>query len=102
VQTCALPISFQANKRSFPAGTVVFIREGDKAFVEKINRTLEAVTVQLEPLYTGMAEKGLDLGLDGVRSVQAPKVGILMGAGLSPTGSGEVWQIGRASCRESG
>ncbi len=87
------PEAFRANKKSFPAGTVVFLREGDKAFGEKINRTLAAVTVHLEPLYTGMVEKGMDLGLDGVRSVQAPKVGILMGAGLSPTGFGDVWHF---------
>lgn len=85
------PEAFQANRKVFPAGTVIFVREGDKAFEEKIGQAQKATPAALEPLYTGMVEKGLDLGLDDVRSVAAPRIGILMGAGVSPTGFGDVW-----------
>lgn len=87
------PEAFQANKKVFPAGTVIFTREGDKGFEGKIREALKAVPAVLEPLYSGMVEKGLDLGLDDVSTVAAPRVGILMGAGLSPTGFGDVWHF---------
>ena len=87
------PEAFQANKKEFPSGTVVFVREGDSAFEEKISRTLKGSPAVLEPLYTGMVEKGFDLGLDAVRAVTAPKVGILMGTGLSATAFGDVWHF---------
>ncbi|MBX2952934.1 MAG: zinc carboxypeptidase [Leadbetterella sp.] len=87
------PEAFQANKKEFPAGTVIFVRDGDKTFEDKIRQVQKGTPATLEPLYTGMMEKGLDLGLDGVRPVGAPRVGILMGVGLSPTGFGDVWHF---------
>lgn len=85
--------AFQANKKMFPAGTVIFVREGDKAFEEKIRQAQKSTPAALEPLYTGMMEKGSDLGSGDVRAVTAPRVGILMGTGLSPTGFGDVWHF---------
>lgn len=93
VKTRVQPEAFQANRKVFPAGTVIFVREGDTTFEAKIKEALKTTPATLEPLYTGMVEKGLDLGWDGVRSVSAPRVGILTGAGLSPTGFGDVWHF---------
>ena len=87
------PQAFEGGKKSFPAGTVVFVRENDPGFEAKIKRSLDAVRVPLEALFTGMVEKGLDVGFDEVRAVDAPKIGLLMGTGVSPTGFGEVWHF---------
>ena len=56
-----------------------------------MTKLLQSHAAKLEPLYSGMVEKGMDLGLDDVVAVSAPRVGILMGQGISATGFGEVW-----------
>lgn len=93
IRTRVQPEAFQVNKKVFPAGTVIFVREGDNAFEAKIKQALQATPAALEPLYSGMVESGLDLGLEDVRTVPAPRIGVLMGTGLSPTGFGDVWHF---------
>lgn len=91
LKTRVQPASFQANGKEFPAGTVIFTRLNDTKFEERIKALTKDKNVVLEPLYSGMVEKGMDLGLDEVAYVGAPRVGILTGQGLSPTGFGEIW-----------
>lgn len=85
------PASFQANGKQFPAGTIIFTRLSDQNFNTKINNLLKEHKATLEPLYSGMVEKGMDLGLDEVAFVGSPRVGVFMGAGVSPTAFGDVW-----------
>lgn len=91
IKTRVQPASFQANGKQFPAGTIIFTRLNDTKFESRIKSLVKDKNVILEPLYSGMVEKGMDLGLDEVAYVGAPRVGILMGQGTSPTGFGEVW-----------
>jgi hypothetical protein len=91
IKTRVQPASFQANGKQFPVGTIIFTRLNDTRFESRIKSLIKDKNVILEPLYSGMVEKGMDLGLDEVAYVGAPRVGILMGQGISATGFGEVW-----------
>ncbi len=91
IKTRVQPAPFQANGKQFPSGTIIFTRLNDTKFESKISNLIQGKNVILEPLYSGMVEKGMDLGLDEVAYVGAPRIGILMGQGISATGFGEVW-----------
>jgi hypothetical protein len=86
-----VPSAFKTQGRDFPAGTVVFTRQADPKMGEKMKALLSTSKVQPVALGSGFVEKGLDIGSDDVRFIGAPRVGVLMGTGISPTGFGDVW-----------
>lgn len=85
------PAPFQINGKTFPSGTVIFTKLNDRKLDAKLNEILKSNTAYLEPISSGLVEKGMDLGLDEVSYIGAPRVGVLMGAGVSPTAFGDVW-----------
>jgi hypothetical protein len=47
--------------------------------------------ISLTPVQTGFVTKGSDFGSDFVMALKTPRVAAVIGEGMSPTASGEVW-----------
>ncbi len=86
---------FSANKKDFPRGTLVITRSDNRQimtdFDKKITAIANRIGVNVHASYTGLVEKGKDLGSRHVRYIKAPNVALLAGDGVSPTAFGELW-----------
>ena len=49
--------------------------------------------VEVLPLATGYAEQGIDLGSPSLRPVNAPRIALVVGSGVSQYDAGEVWHL---------
>jgi hypothetical protein len=47
--------------------------------------------IPAEPIFTGFADKGADLGSSKVRFIKKPKVALFTGQGISAYAAGEIW-----------
>jgi Zinc carboxypeptidase len=86
---------FKADGQQFKPGTIIITRKGNEAFGANFgNKILDISSkfnVQLVPLQSGMVQEGADLGSGSVDYVKPIHVGLMMGAGISPTAVGDVW-----------
>ena len=86
---------FEIDGKSYDHGTLVITRAANaymgKGFDEKVQSAAKKSGVILHPVYTGMVSKGLDLGSNSVFTLKVPKVGLILGEGVSPTAAGSVW-----------
>lgn len=86
---------FETDGKSFPAGTLLITRAGNERLGSRFDQLVQAeaqkVNVTLTPVQTGFVSKGSDFGSDFVMALKAPRVGVVIGEGMSPTASGEVW-----------
>jgi hypothetical protein len=86
---------FKVGGRSFGPGSLVVTKKGNEklgtAFETLVHRHLEAQQIDYMALKSGLVEDGPDLGSDYVNALDAPKVGLIMGQGISPTAVGDVW-----------
>ncbi|MCK5489970.1 MAG: hypothetical protein KAI98_08270 [Gemmatimonadetes bacterium] len=83
----ALRGAFEQDGVSWPAGTIFL--PGDEGAVASLASTgLAAIA---HPVGSGTTSRGHDLGTGSSITLQAPRVGVLMGAGLSATSAGSVW-----------
>ncbi|KAB7731492.1 zinc carboxypeptidase [Rudanella paleaurantiibacter] len=86
---------FELGGQSYPAGTLLITRAGNERLGARFDQIVQAeaqkANVTLTPVQTGFVTKGSDFGSDFVMALKAPRVGVVVGEGMSPTASGEVW-----------
>ncbi|WP_207429285.1 M14 metallopeptidase family protein [Pedobacter sp. SYSU D00535] len=88
-------VPFEANGRLFNAGSLLVTKTGNEFLGESFESTVESIAsaagVSLQPLSSGMAERGPDLGSEKVRYIKPPRVALIAGEESSPLAVGEVW-----------
>ncbi len=86
---------FELGGQSYSAGTLLITRAGNERLGSRFDQLVQAeaqkANVTLTPVQTGFVTKGSDFGSDFVMALKAPRVGVVIGEGMSPTASGEVW-----------
>jgi hypothetical protein len=82
----ALRKSFEQDGVSWPAGTV-FV-PGDEGAASAL---ASAGLAGAHPVASGSTSRGHDLGTGSSITLQVPRIGVLMGPGLSASSSGSVW-----------
>ncbi|MGX5816993.1 M14 family metallopeptidase [Chitinophaga lutea] len=84
--------AFTIGQQSFPAGTLVITRAGNKS-LDGIPDLAQKMEIALVKVPTGFVDKGFDFGSDKMRFIRKPKVGIVAGDGVSSLGMGEIWHF---------
>jgi Zinc carboxypeptidase len=88
---------FKANGKNFKAGTLVITKKGNEnlgsKFDEIVKNAAQKFNVTLHAIESGLVENGTDIGSNDVSVINAPKVAMLLGEGISPTAAGEVWHF---------
>lgn len=86
---------FELGGQTYPAGTLLITRAGNAGLGSRFDQLVQAeaqrLNVTITPVQTGFVTKGSDFGSDFVMALKAPRVGVVIGEGMSPTASGEVW-----------
>jgi hypothetical protein len=86
--------SFERNKTSYPAGTLVILRSDNKNlkdFDQKLFEVAKQTQQVVTALPTGAVDKGNDLGSEYYIPLKNPKIGIVGGDGTDATEFGAVW-----------
>ncbi|TDL99338.1 MAG: zinc carboxypeptidase [Flavobacteriaceae bacterium] len=88
---------FKASGKSFGHGTLLITRKGNEGLGENFEKKILSIAqnydINLLPLTSGMVESGPDLGSGSVDVINPPKVGLIIGAGVSPTAAGDIWHF---------
>lgn len=83
---------FELRGRSWPAGTLFVPRSGNAADLPARLGELAAESgATAWGIDTGYTESGLSLGSDDLVPLRAPRIGLVGGEGISPTGHGALW-----------
>lgn len=86
---------FSTASKSYKSGALLITKKGNEALENRFNELVaEAANKfgsEVEVVNSGLVSSGSDIGAYSVEFVKAPKVGILIGEGISPTAAGEVW-----------
>lgn len=81
--------------RFFPAGTLMIPLGLQPSRVDAVRSVLEEAVLQdgvrVSTVASGLTDVGIDLGSDGFKRLSAPKVLLVVGAGVSDYDAGEVW-----------
>ncbi len=87
--------SFTLDGTTYPAGTLLITRAGNDRLADRfdavVRQTAAQVGISLTPVMTGHVTNGSDFGSDFVMALKQPRVGSLMGEGLTPTACGGIW-----------
>jgi hypothetical protein len=87
---------FEVEGKSFPAGSLIITKGGNEYvgdFDKKVIETANRFGVTLATTQTGYMDKGKDFGSPNIRTIKAPKVALVGGAGTSSLSFGEVWHF---------
>lgn len=91
---------FEINGRKFEKGSLIITKAANKLSDDKLFSTLTECMLKspdyyenIVPVTSGFVDKGFDLGSDRVRYINAPRVALLSGEGLSANAVGEVWHF---------
>ena len=87
---------FTVEGKSYPAGTLIITKGGNEwvaNFDQTVQEAAAALGIPLNTTQTGYVDQGKDFGSPTVRVIQAPKVGLVGGAGTSSLNFGEVWHF---------
>ena len=87
---------FTVEGKSYPAGTMMITKGGNEwvaNFDQTVQEAAAALGITLSTTQTGYVDQGKDFGSPTVRVIQAPKVGLVGGAGTSSLNFGEVWHF---------
>uniref|UniRef100_UPI004047D5D2 M14 family zinc carboxypeptidase n=1 Tax=Algoriphagus sp. TaxID=1872435 RepID=UPI004047D5D2 len=87
---------FTMEGKSYPAGTMMITKGGNEwvaNFDQTVQEAAAALGITLSTTQTGYVDQGKDFGSPTVRIIQAPKVGLVGGAGTSSLNFGEVWHF---------
>jgi hypothetical protein len=87
--------AFVYKSHSFERGALIVIKTGNSldAINKLVNEAKQKFNVNPFPVETGFMDKGLDFGSPDIKMIQAPKVVLLTGDGVSSTAAGEVWNL---------
>ena len=94
VATEPFTIRMKKNQQRMPAGTLMIPLGLQKEKREAIRELLSQAArkgVRIVPVSTGITPQGMDLGSNRMRPVDAPKLAMIIGRGISNYEAGEVW-----------
>ncbi len=87
--------AFTMGEKTYAPGTLVIARTSNEGLGTDFDRIVkEAATDHqrnINPVFTGFVDTGVDFGSGSVRFLNAPKVAVLAGDGVSSLAYGEVW-----------
>jgi hypothetical protein len=83
---------FETAGRSFPPGTLVVFRSGNRDDLsELIERAARTMGIEAFGVDTGLTDAGPDLGSFRIRPLRRPRVAVVSGPPASPTSVGACW-----------
>jgi hypothetical protein len=86
--------AFTVAGQSYPRGTLVITRADNRknsGWLGTLNKIARQQQKNINPVMTGFADQGADLGSDAIAFLQPPKVAILSGNATSHYSFGETW-----------
>lgn len=84
---------FELHGRSFPTGTFFLVRRENPQDLDRwLTEAVESGAV-LHRVDSSFTEAGISLGSDQMRVIERPRVGLIGGAGFSPTSFGSLWHL---------
>src|SRR5581483_3777952 len=90
-------LPFKAGNEEFDKGTLIITHTGNQSIGAGLGKLIAAAAQQARIGYTTVSssfvDKGFDFGSEKVHGMQAPKIGLLAGDGVSSLGMGEVWHF---------
>ena len=88
---------FNAGNEDFDKGTLIITRTSNQSLGASLSNIIKTAAQQAGIGYTAVTssfvDKGFDFGSEKVHAMQAPKIGLLAGDGVSSLGMGEVWHF---------
>ncbi|MFC0605525.1 M14 family zinc carboxypeptidase [Winogradskyella pulchriflava] len=88
--------TFKANGKSYDYGTVMIPAKNQDMSTSEIYSFLNDVAqechIKIDAVSTGLND-GIDLGSNNFRSLELPKVAILVGDGITSYDAGEIWHL---------
>jgi hypothetical protein len=87
---------FSLENKKYDYGTIMIPVQNQKLQGAELNQFLTKVSeetgVKITGVQTGLT-KGIDLGSGQFRTIEMPKVGLLVGEGVNPSDAGEIWHL---------
>ncbi|MBC6492430.1 M14 metallopeptidase family protein [Flavihumibacter stibioxidans] len=86
---------FTSGTTSFEKGTLLVTKAANtgKPVQQLVEESAQQAGAAVFPIVSGFVDKGFDFGSDRVRVINAPKVAMLAGDGVSSLGMGELWHF---------
>ncbi|HUQ97516.1 MAG TPA: hypothetical protein VM010_07620, partial [Chitinophagaceae bacterium] len=87
---------FQSGAETFDRGAVIVLKISNKAYPnlwDTVQQLANRFHVALTPLSSGFVDKGFDFGSESIRPMQARRVAVVTGEGISSVDAGEVWHF---------
>ena len=86
--------AFDINGKSYPIGTLIIHRNGNQYvadFDKQVTDIANKFEIALDKSNSAYVDKGRDFGSSEVKTIVAPKIAIMSGAGTSSLNFGELW-----------
>ena len=87
---------FKANGKSYDYGTLMIPAQNQKLSADAIYKELNALAsethISIDGVSTGLND-GIDLGSNNFSPLQLPKIGLLVGDGMTSYDAGEIWHL---------
>ena len=88
---------FEVSGQSFQRGSVIIIKKGNERFGNNLAATITKIcnenNIKLNPITTGMVDKGYDFGSSKVHLMKSLKVALATGEGTNSGSAGEIWHF---------
>jgi len=88
---------FKAGNENYDKGTLIITRTSNQSVGNSLSNIIAAASqkagIAVTTVSSTFVDKGFDFGSEKVHGMQAPKVGLLAGDGVSSLGMGEVWHF---------
>lgn len=93
VRSAERPFSLGGN--TYARGSLIILKTDNPQpeFDSKVLSVANACQVPLEPLQTGFVNTGKDFGSADVNFIEKPRIALINGDGVSPSGFGELWHF---------
>lgn len=87
--------SFTMDGQSYESGTLIILRSQNKLmqFDELVKKYALEENVSITSIFSGMVEKGYDMGSPMVKNIPKKKMAVLIGDGNSSLSVGEIWHF---------
>jgi len=89
--------SFRSDNQDFGPGTLIIMQAGNTGLSGSLEKILSETSlktgVSVQPISSGLVEKGYDFGSSRVHFIHPPRVALLSGTGVSAGEAGEVWHL---------
>jgi Zinc carboxypeptidase len=88
---------FEVNGQSFARGSVIIVKKGNEKLGTNLWQAVSKIcnenNIKMNPVTTGMVDKGYDFGSSKVHLMKKLKIALLTGEGIGPNAAGEVWHF---------